>query len=326
MTAQEKAAGVVQTPEAADQKASRVIIASRGARVEPFEPPAFPAAGSLEAATQALLRAIVARGLEPAKLLDLIADGRLHRYRIQGDKAGSKNGWYVLHEHPVPAGAFGSWKTGETHTWRQEWVKPPTPREREQLRRQLQAAQAARDAEREAVQAQAREKATRLWERAKPATNGHPYLERKRVPAIGLRLLRDMLLVAARDAAGTLHTLQFIGPDGAKRFLTGGRMAGCYFAMGRPDGALLLCEGYATGATLHQATGHAVAVAFNCGNLPTVARALRAKFPALRIAVCADDDARTPGNPGLTRAQEAARAVGGVVIAPRFTGGAHGHI
>lgn len=75
-----------------------------------------------------------------------------------------------------------------------------------------------------------------------------------------------------------LHTLQFILPDGSKRFLSGGRISGCYYAMGRPAGVLLLCEGYATGATLHQATGHAVAVAFNCGNLPVVARALRAKF------------------------------------------------
>lgn len=318
MTAQEKAAGVLEAPEAADQKRSRMIIASRRARVEPFEPTLSAEAG--------MHHAIVARGLEPAKRIELAPDGRLHRYRIQGDKAGSQNGWYVLHEHPIPAGAFGSWKTGESHTWRSERAKPPTPQEREQLRRHMQAAQAAREAEQAAVQAQAREKAARLWDRAKPATNAHPYLQRKRVPAIGLRLLRDMLLIAARDAAGTLHTLQFIGPDGAKRFLTGGRIAGCYFAMGRPVDTLLLCEGYATGATLHQATGHAVAVAFNCGNLPTVARVLRAKFPALRIAVCADDDARTPGNPGLTRAQEAARAVGGVVVAPRFAGGAHGCI
>lgn len=318
MTAQEKAAGVLEAPEAADQKTGRVIIARKGGHVEPFAP-TLPATGGM-------LQAISARGLEPAKRLELVADGRLHRYRIQGDKAGSQNGWYVLHEHPIPAGAFGSWKTGESHTWRSERAKPPTPQEREQLRRHMQAAQAAREAAQAAVQAQAREKAARLWDRAKPATNAHPYLQRKRVPAIGLRLLRDMLLIAARDAAGTLHTLQFIGPDGAKRFLTGGRIAGCYFAMGRPVDTLLLCEGYATGATLHQATGHAVAVAFNCGNLPTVARALRAKFPALRIAVCADDDARTPGNPGLTRAQEAARAVGGVVVAPRFAGGAHGCI
>ena len=187
----------------------------------------------------------------------------------------------------------------------------------------MQAAQAARVVEQAAVHEQARAKAERLWQRALPANNSHPYLQRKHIAAIGIRRLRDMLLIPARDSGGVLHTLQFISPDGSKRFLSGGRIAGCYYAMGRPAGVLLLCEGYATGATLHQATGHAVAVAFNCGNLPAVARALRAKFPMQRILVCADNDMRTPGNPGVTRAQEAARAVGGAVVVPRFAGGGY---
>ena len=138
--------------------------------------------------------------------------------------------------------------------------------------------------------------------------------------AIGLRQLRDMLLVPARDEAGALGTLQFIGPDGVKRFLTGGRIRGCYCAIGRPGDCLLLAEGYATAATIFEATGCAVAVAFNAGNLLPVAQALRRKFPALRLVVCADDDAGTPGNPGLTHARAAARAVGGDVVAPDFAG------
>lgn len=313
MTHKEKAAEVLVAPEAAEQKADATII--RGMVV--------PVNGLRALSMVDTMRSV---GLGPLKDIDLSPDGKLRRYRIEGDKAGSANGWYVLHAHPILAGAFGSWKTGESHNWREVRDRLPTRQEREALRQQMQAAQAARVIEQAAVHEQARKKAERLWQRARPASNAHPYLQRKRVPAIGLRLLRDMLLIAARDAAGTLHTLQFIGPDGAKRFLTGGRISGCYYAMGRPAGVLLLCEGYATGATLHQATGYAVAVAFNCGNLSAVARALRAKFPELRIVVCADDDARTPGNPGLMRAQEAARAVGGVVVAPRFAGGAHGGV
>ena len=313
MTHKEKAAEVLVAPEAAEQKADATII--RGMVV--------PVNGLRALSMVDTMRSV---GLGPLKDIDLSPDGKLRRYRIEGDKAGSANGWYVLHAHPILAGAFGSWKTGESHNWREVRDRLPTRQEREALRQHMQAAQAARVIEQAAVHEQARKKAERLWQRARPASNAHPYLQRKRVPAIGLRLLRDMLLIAARDAAGTLHTLQFIGPDGAKRFLTGGRISGCYYAMGRPAGVLLLCEGYATGATLHQATGYAVAVAFNCGNLPAVARALRAKFPELRIVVCADDDARTPGNPGLMRAQEAARAVGGVVVAPRFVGGANGGV
>jgi len=310
MTHKEKAAGVLEAPEAAEQKTGRAII---GGMVVPVN----------GARALSMLDAMRSVALGPFKDIDLVPDGKLRRYRVEGDKAGSANGWFVLHSHPILAGAFGSWKTGESHNWREVRDRPPTRQEREQLRQAMQAAQSARVVEQAAVHEQARQKADRLWQRARPATNMHPYLERKRIAAIGIRRLRDMLLIPARDAGGTLHTLQFIGPDGAKRFLSGGRIAGCYYAMGRPAGVLLLCEGYATGATLHQATGHAVAVAFNCGNLPAVARALRAKFPALRILVCADDDARTPGNPGVTRAQDAARAVGGAVVVPRFAGGGH---
>lgn len=269
-----------------------------------------------------MLDALRAAGLAPHKDLELRDDGKLTRYRVQGDKAGSRNGWAVLYSLPILCGAFGSWKTGETHTWRDASHKPQTPAERAELQRQLQAMRAARDAERDKVQAEARARAAKLWERARPATNAHPYLQRKGVGAYGVRQLRELLLIPARDAAGELHTLQFIGTDGAKRFLSGGRIAGCYCPIGRPLDSLLICEGYATGATLFAATGRAVAVCFSAGNMQPVACALRAKFPALRLIVCADND-QTPGNPGLTHATQAARAVGGLVAVPRFDGGAH---
>ena len=312
MNHKEKAAGVVPTPEAAIQKTDRVIIVGNIGRVN---------AGGRGAS---MLQAMQMAGLAPAKALDLVPDGELRRYRVEGDKSGSTNGWYVLHSHPMLEGAFGSWKTGESHNWHQAGATPPTPAERAAMQRHMQAAQAARVIEQDRVHGEARAKAERLWRMARPATNAHPYLERKRINAIGIRRLRDMLLIPARDAAGVLHTLQFIGADGAKRFLTGGRIAGCYFAMGRVGNEVLVCEGFATAATVFMATGQATAATFNCGNLQAVARALRGKFPHARIVVCADNDHGTPGNPGLTKATEAARAVGGFVAVPRFEGVRHG--
>jgi putative DNA primase/helicase len=261
--------------------------------------------------------AMAAAGLAPHKPLDLHDDGKLTRYRVAGDKPGSRNGWALVYSHPVPAGAFGSWKTGASHTWRQASTRPQTSAERTELQRQLKAMQAARDAERDQVQAAARERAAKLWARARPATNAHPYLRKKGVGAYGIRQLRELLLIPARDANGELQTLQFIGPDGAKRFLSGGRIVGCYCPIGRPLDSLLLCEGHATGVTLYAATGRAVAVCFSAGNLQPVARALRMKFPSMTMIVCADNDL-TPGNPGLTAATQAARAVGGLVAVPRF--------
>ena len=268
----------------------------------------------------AMIDAMRAAGLAPAKDLDLQPDGRLVRYRVEGDKAGSRNGWVVLHGGPISAGAFGSWRTGESKTWHEQTARQQTPAERAELQRLVRAMQQARAIEQEAVHAAARAKAARLWSTAHPATNAHPYLRTKNVHAYGIRQLRNMLVVPARDAHGQLHTLQFIGPDGSKRFLTGGRIRGCYFAIGKPFHTLMLAEGLATGSTLHAATGEAVAICFNCGNLEPVARALRDKFPRLRLVVCADNDQHTPGNPGVTHAKAAARAGGGLVAVPSFEG------
>jgi len=126
-----------------------------------------------------------------------------------------------------------------------------------------------------------------------------------------------------RDASGKLGNVERIAPqkpqEGTdKKGLFGGRRKGCYFAIGKPDGVLIVCEGFATGASIHECTGHAVAVAFNAGNLEPVAVALRAKYPALMIVIAADDDHATAGNPGMTRALAAAQAVGGVVAVPNF--------
>lgn len=270
-----------------------------------------------------MLEAMHSCGLSPSRPLDLKADGAIHRYRVDGDKSGSVNGWYVLHDGAAAFGVFGSWKTGAQHQWRGSDLRSMSSAELAAMHQQMQAMQRAREAEALKVRAAAREKAQRLWARARPATNSHPYLQRKRVQAIGIRCLRDMLLIPLRDTEGTLHSLQFIGPDGGKRFLTGGLTAGCYCSLGNVQSRLLICEGYATGATLWQATGDAVAVAFNAGNLKAVAVALRRKFPSLNIVVCGDNDAQTEGNPGLRKATEAAMAVGGSWVVPSFGGASH---
>lgn len=261
------------------------------------------------------LDALRAAGLEPVKH-DLVLNGRLHRYRVAGDKAGSKNGWYVGHLTPIPAGAFGSWRTGESHTWKAETDQPQTKTERAELRRQFEEMRMQRQVEEANLREAARAKAERLWQLAKPADPAHPYLVKKGVKSWGIRQLRNMLVIPGRDAQGQLHTLQFISPDGDKRFLTGGRMQGCYCAIGRPTGDMLIAEGYATAATVFEATGNGTACAFFAGNLIHVAKATRAKFPRMRIVVCADNDHQTPGNPGVRQATEAARAVNGWVAVP----------
>lgn len=174
--------------------------------------------------------------------------------------------------------------------------------------------------ERAQRQQQAAQVAAQRWQAATPATE-HPYLSSKGVQAHGVKLEGEALLIPMRDTAGTLHSLQVIDPEGGKRFQPGGRIKGCYHAIGKPEGVLIVSEGYATGASIHEATGHPVAVAFNAGNLLEVAQALHGKYPTLQLILAADDDWQTEGNPGTTKASEAARAVGGLLAVPRFPDG-----
>lgn len=175
------------------------------------------------------------------------------------------------------------------------------------------------DAEKHERQRHTATEAAIRWQLAHHAV-GHPYTDRKGVLLHGVKVDAAHLLVPLRDVKGALWNLQSITEDGEKRFMAGGRVRGLYHAIGSPEGRLVLCEGYATGATLHEQSGDAVAVAFNAGNLLPVAQALRAKFPRIDIIVAADDDWQTQDNPGLIAATEAARAVHGLLAVPDFTG------
>lgn len=266
--------------------------------------------------TEQFRAAMLAAGLTPPD--DLIPDGALHRFATSKRK-GDKSGWYSLHLDGIPAGAFGCWRDGSSQTWCAKQPDTMTDAEREAHRARMEAVRAARELERTQHQQRAAKAAATRWGAATPAT-AHPYLSAKGVQPHGVRSDGDALLIPMRNAAGELRSLQAIGPEGGKRFHPGGQVAGCYFGMGKPDGVLIVCEGFATGASIHEATGHAVAVAFNAGNLEAVALALRAKFPEMRLILAADDDHRTPGNPGMTKAKAAALAVGAMVAVPVFPG------
>ena len=208
----------------------------------------------------------------------------------------------------------------KTHGYTPAPGKKPDPETLQRLAGERAARELIASQERKQRQQEAAEVAAQRWEAATPATE-HPYLKAKGVKPHGVKLEGEALLIPMRDTLGTLHSLQVIDPEGGKRFQPGGRMKGCYHSIGKPEGVLIVCEGYATGASIHEATGHAVAVAFNAGNLEGVARALHQKFPALRLILAADDDWQTKDNPGKTKATAAAQAVGGWLAIPKFPEG-----
>jgi putative DNA primase/helicase len=269
----------------------------------------------MSTALDQFLAAIAEAGLTPPEFI--ATDGGLHRFSSDG-RRGDDAGWYVFHAGDIPAGAFGCWRGGVSETWRADVGRELTAEEIAANRRKMDDDKCKRDAAEKKSRDGARVRAAKIWNGAAEAPSDHPYLVRKGVRPNGLRTHCGELVVPAYDAAGTLHSLQFIAQDGAKNFLLGGRVTGCHFIIGEPNGALCIVEGFATAASIFESVGHAVAIGFNAGNLPPVAKELRGKFPGLQIVVCADDDVKTPGNPGLKYAREAVQAVGGFLAVPDF--------
>lgn len=249
-----------------------------------------------------------------------IPDGNIHRVRVPGDKPGTLNGAYQLFSDGIASGWFGTWKDGgQWHTWSSR--KPADHLEAQLIRQRIEQAKRQREAEQHQRQQATAEYANRLWSEAQPAAADHPYLIRKRVKPCNLRQLGDVLLAPlTRD--GVLVNLQRIYPDGAKRFLFGGMVKGCYSPLGTITAGqpLYLAEGWATGATIHADTGAAVACAMNAGNLLAVGQRLQRQHPDAVLIVAGDDDRMTEGNPGRTAAIKAAAALGCGLVMPPWSG------
>ncbi|MBI2801864.1 MAG: hypothetical protein HYX63_16575 [Gammaproteobacteria bacterium] len=246
-----------------------------------------------------LLGETAARGLAPAN--GVTTDGLLHRFRVDGDKPGSRNGWYVVHADDHPTAVFGSWKTGAQHTWR---ASAPSHDTGETKRQHIAVEQRRRQAEETRTHADAAARARRIWDQALDPDPSHRYLRGKAIRPYGIRQHQDALVVPLKDIAGKLFSLQFIAPDGHKRFLRGGRVKGLFDVIGPRTPRVWLCEGYATGASLHEDRRECVVIAFNCDNLLAVAESIVKGWRPQSLTVMADDDWQTPGNPGVAAARE----------------------
>jgi len=172
----------------------------------------------------------------------------------------------------------------------------------------------------------ARRAAQAQWEHAGPADPDQAYLRRKGVQPFDVRMdMGATLIIPLIDLDGTIHSIQRIYEDGAKRFLSGGAKADHFALIGGPlesAPAILLCEGWATGATAHAATDLPVVATMDAGNLVRVAPLIQARFPDATLVILADNDLK-PGrdtNPGVAAATAAARAAGALLAIPSLPG------
>lgn len=300
-------------------------------------------------------------------IVDRIELDKWVRCRVEG-RGRERCGWYRLVEWYSPSGetlivgSFGVWEGAkENNARRVELPKREggkrqelTDDQREAFKRRLADDRKKADQLRSADARKAAERAARAWGQCAP-TGESDYLARKAVQAHGVRFSKSgALVIPMLDTAGKIHGLQVIRSrkvaktEGApeKQYWPAGAVTkGHFHPIGSPQWILLIAEGYATAATLHEATGYPVAVAFDANNIGPVATALRKRYRRVSILICADDDILrkckhcktrfilAPGtpplcatcgkehgqdNPGVSAASTAAVEVGGSFIVPLF--------
>ena len=275
--------------------------------------------------------------IEPVGRISFSFDGNIHRYKVAGDKGSQTAGAYCIWTDHWPAGWLYNWRTGEHSKWcfnrdnlSKEKRDALSEAEYLELLAKAKIAQANALEELKLRQLEASDKARSTFTALPSAPENHPYLISKNVPCYGLGYRQDtkQLAIPLRNISGDIQSIQWIDSNGEKRFQPDASTKGAFFSIGLDllaqeqfkNAPILIGEGYATMATVHEITGFPAVAAMTCHNIKLVADAISAKFPLHKIVFIADNDHLTDGNPGLACANEASSSISNsCVVFPEFS-------
>ena len=264
--------------------------------------------------------AIANAGLPPPP--HVIGDGRIHRYSDpSSSRRDNKNCWYVLYLNGrIPAGAFGDWRTGISKQWSAFSKRTLSASDLEANAQRMASIRKQQVIEQAKHQNAAAAKSRSIWAASDPAPADHPYILKKGVhPGVARQYKGALVLPIVEPLSQCIKSLQFIDQNGSKKFLRGGAKKGNVIFCSHPRNAdqIIVCEGWATGMTIAKLDAKAMVIAaIDAGNLEAVAKKCRQIWPETLLKIAADDDRLTPGNPGRTRAFEAAIATNASVLMP----------
>ncbi len=196
-----------------------------------------------------------------------VIDGKIHRFGRDG------RCWYVLHESKRGTGTiyghYGDWSQSglEEVSFCSKGDNGLTSEERKDAEEQRRLF----EAEKKRLQEEITKEMVKYYN-SLPQAISHPYLERKGVKAgKDLRVDGDTLIIPLYGNTGEIQTLQKISPRGEKKLYYG--LSSSYVRYIFPGNThVFLCEGYATGASIHEATGATVICAMFAGNIPKIAK------------------------------------------------------
>lgn len=266
--------------------------------------------------TTRIRRDIVQAGLTPSR--EFIADGKIHCF---GKK---KSCWYILHNNGHSyVYEFGDWSTGLSVKGHYK-TKPLTHAEVEASKENLSRDRINQEAEKEKARDLAGAEVLSIWRKAAPALPSHPYLVRKQIKPHNIRQLGEKPIIPVRKN-NQLISIQYINGHGIKYFHKGSSYQGSCNVIGSLEGArvIAISEGFATAASIHEAAGYPVVIAFSAGNLRNVAGNVFSWFKHSSnnqgcLVICGDDDAGNATNVGRKKALEAAEAIGAKAVFPIF--------
>ncbi|ELR4976325.1 DNA primase [Escherichia coli] len=253
-------------------------------------------------------------------------DGAIHRVATRDDKKGAKSGAYKAYLDGRPAGWYRDYRSADDSPT--NWVFSGGEQHDPLARLHLRAfAQQQRDDNARKLQQQYNKQAryARSYINQLPQATEHEYLTRKGILAApGVRLNnKNELVIPFSNSRGEIRSYQRIPATGGKdaRILKDSEKTGNWFTFGTPENGrpLLFAEGYATAASLHEATGLPVLMTVDAGNMIDVAENARQIWTDSPFVFCADNDHQRKINKGVSSAKKAAASTHGEVIIPAFT-------
>ncbi|EPA8804400.1 LPD7 domain-containing protein [Escherichia coli] len=253
-------------------------------------------------------------------------DGAIHRVATRDDKKGAKSGAYKAYLDGRPAGWYRDYRSADDSPT--NWVFSGGEQHDPLARLHLRAfAQQQSDDNARKLQQQYNKQAryARSYINGLPQATAHEYLTRKGIRAApGVRLNnKNELVIPFSNGRGEIRSYQRIPVTGGKdaRILKDSEKTGNWFTFGTPENGrpLLFAEGYATAASLHEATGLPVLMTVDAGNMIAVAENARQIWTDSPFVFCADNDHQREINKGVFSATKAAEVTNGEVIIPAFT-------
>lgn len=247
-------------------------------------------------------------------------DPEIQRFRVKNHYKRGKPLFVCIH---YGGASFGDWRNPSTwHTW---WYKPWNTIDYAEKKIRKETLENIKNVKLLNRQNAIIKSKSLINHRAcKDANPYHPYVISKHIVPYYAKQIRSYLIIPIYDIGGDLQSLQYIKPNGQKRFKKNATPKDGFAYIGEKIDenfdTLWICEGWATGCTIYEAIGQPVICALSASNIQSVANQLRLKFPNNEIIICADNDKHLSTNIGVELAYKAAHESHSIVAIPSISG------